>query len=262
MPLLAECKIPLLVHAELVHDVPAMSDPRRYADYLSSRPPTFESTAIEMMIRLARETKCHVHIVHLSDAGCLPMIDQARRDGVPLTVETCPHYLFFCSESIADGRTDFKCAPPIRSRANSDLLWAGLCRGQIDMVVSDHSPCPPSMKRLETGRFDEAWGGISSLQLGLSVIWTAARRRGLALADVIRWMSVGPARLLNFSQGIKVGNPAHLVVFDPDASWVVDQTKLLHRHPLTPYHGVRLQGTVRQTFVHGDAGPTPAGKLL
>jgi len=159
-----------------------------------------------------------------------------------LTVETCPHYLFFNSESIADGHTEFKCAPPIRDSENCDRLWEGLRHGLIDIVVSDHSPCPPNMKRLDSGRFDEAWGGISSLQLGLPIVWTAAEHRGFSLSDVVDWMSVQPAQLLNLPQGIAVGNPAHLVVFDPDESWTVDQTRLLHRHPITPYHGATLKG--------------------
>ena len=262
MPTIAAHGVPLLVHAEIEHRVDAMDNPRRYRDYLNTRPPSFERRAIEMMIQLASETSCHVHIVHLSDAGCLPIIADARRTGVPLTVETCPHYLFFESESIGDGRTDLKCAPPIRNHDNREALWDGLRDGVIDMIVSDHSPCPPEMKRLDSGRFDQAWGGISSLQLGLPVVWTEAARRGFSMADVVRWMSRAPASLVGLNRGIAIGNPAHLVVFDPDATWVVNQTELLHRHAITPYHSCSLRGVVRSTYVHGDCGIDAKGQLL
>ena len=262
MPKLAQCGAKLMVHAELVHDVAWMTSLHCYDDYKATRPASFERNAIEMMIRLAREYDCDVHIVHLADAGSLPMIAQARDEGLRLTVETCPHYLYFASESIADSSTQYKCAPPIRDAANRDGLWQGLRDGLIDLIVSDHSPCPPAMKELDSGRFDKAWGGISSLQLGLPIIWTEAARRGFTLRDVIDWMSKKPAALLNIPQGIKSGNPAHLFVLDPDASFVVDQSKLLHRHPITPYHGETLRGVVRQTFVHGHLDDLPRGKLL
>lgn len=180
MPRLASIGALLMVHAEVACEVDPMPNPRIYADYLASRPRSFEQNAIEMMIRLVRETGCRVHIVHLADADCLAMIADARAEGLPITVETCPHYLFFNSESIADARTDFKCAPPIRDSENCDRLWKGLADGLIDMIVSDHSPCTIDLKQLETGRFDLAWGGISSLQLGFSIIYTEATRRGFS----------------------------------------------------------------------------------
>lgn len=253
MPLLAERGVPLLVHAELVHDVPPPrnTDPRRYADYLASRPPTFEQNAVAMMIDLCAATGCRTHLVHLADAGCLSMLLAARERGLPITVETCPHYLCFAAEQIADGRTDFKCAPPIRGAAHREKLWDALAAGLIDMVVSDHSPCPPEMKCLDSGRFDQAWGGVASLQLGISAVWTEAQRRGHALPDVVRWMGTNPAALIGLPHGIAPGHPAHLVVFDPDAQWVVDGAALRHRHAVTPYHGTTLRGVVRETYVHG-----------
>ena len=262
MKLLAELDVPLLVHAEVTHDVPSMTNPSSYAGFVASRPPSFERTAVEMMIRLARETGCRVHIVHLADAGCLPMIAAARAEGLKLTVETCPHYLFFTSEMISDGQTQFKCAPPIRNSENREALWDGLRDGLIDMIVSDHSPCTIDLKSLESGRFDKAWGGISSLQLGLPVVWTAAKERGLSIADVVRWMSAAPANLVNLPQGIIAGHPAHIVVFDPDQKWQVDQTRLLHRNPITPYHGSELLGVVCETFVHGKSLESGGGRLL
>ena len=266
MPVLAERGVPLLVHAELVHDAPAvpkeLPGARRYADYLASRPPSFEQDAVAMMIDLCAATGCRTHIVHLADAGCLSMLLAARERGLPITVETCPQYLTFAAEDIADGRTEFKCAPPIREAAHREKLWDALAAGLIDMVVSDHSPCPPGMKALDTGRFDEAWGGISSLQLGLSVVWTEAQQRGHALADVVRWMGTHPAALVGLPHGIAVGHPAHLVVFDPDTTWTVDGTTLKHRHPVTPYHGRTLRGVVRQTFVHGRPASPGVGQLV
>jgi len=252
----------LLVHAEIARPVPAMKDPRRYADYLQSRPRDFERTAIEMMIRLVRDTQCPVHIVHLSDADCLPLIDQAKQAGLPITVETCPHYLYFAAEEIGDGRTDLKCAPPIREAENRERLWQGLASGLIDMVVSDHSPCTINLKQLDSGRFDLAWGGISSLQLGFSILWTEAHRRGFAIDDVVRWMSYEPAKLANLSHGIEIGCPAHIAIIDLQQSWTVDQSSLLHRNPVTPYHGCRLRGQVRETIVHGQRDAIVNGRLI
>ncbi|MEM7625028.1 MAG: allantoinase AllB [Planctomycetota bacterium] len=264
MPVLAERGVPLLVHAELAHDMPPPPgyDPRRYADYLASRPPSFEQDAVAMMIDLCAATGCRTHIVHLADAGCLSMLLAARERGLPITVETCPQYLAFAAEDIIDGQTEFKCAPPIREAVHREKLWDALAAGLIDMVVSDHSPCPPEMKALETGRFDQAWGGISSLQLGLSVVWTEAQRRGHPLADVVRWMGANPATLVGLTHGLVVGHPAHLAVFDPDAEWVVDGSTLKHRHPVTPYHRRTLRGVVRHTFVHGRPAAPGVGRPL
>jgi allantoinase len=252
MPVLAERGVPLLVHAELVHETPGMTDPRKYADYLATRPPSFERDAIALIIDLCAATGCRVHIVHLADAGCLSMLLAARERGLPITVETGPHYLTFAAETIEDGRTEFKCAPPIRDAANREQLWDALGAGLIDLVASDHSPCPPGMKSLDAGRFDRAWGGISSLQLGLPVMWTEAQRRGFALSDVVKWMGTHPAALLGLPHGLAAGNPAHVVVFDPDLEWEVEATQLKHRHPVTPYDGRTLRGRVERTYVHGQ----------
>jgi len=260
MSQLASRKKVLMAHAEIVHDVAPMRDPTCYLDYLESRPPSFERTAIELLIRLAEDTGCRVHIVHLADSDCLEMLVDAMARGVGVTVETCPHYLWFKAESIPDGATPFKCAPPIRHARHRERLWQGLMEGHIDMIASDHSPCPPDLKDLEQGRFDQAWGGISSLQLGLPIVWTQARKRGATLSDVVRWMSINPGKIFNLPAGIVVGHPAHLVVFDPDAEWIVDQAKLLHRHRITPYHGERLSGEVIKTFVHGQSDLQPHGR--
>lgn len=261
MPLLADRDVPLLVHAELESAVPAMADPRRYADYLATRPAKFERDAIDLMIQLCRETRCRTHIVHLADAGSLPTLRDARTEGLPLTVETCPHYLTFAAEEIPDGATQFKCAPPIRDADNREGLWAGLAEGVIDFIASDHSPCPPEMKQLATGRFDQAWGGISSLQLGLPIVWTEASKRGHSLAEVVEWMCHAPARLVGCEFGIQVGAPANLALFDADESFVVRGESLHHRHPLTPYEGRNLLGAVSRVYHHGLALSDSGGLL-
>ncbi|MEM6654784.1 MAG: allantoinase AllB [Planctomycetota bacterium] len=252
MPLLAERGVPLLAHAELVHPTPPPADPRRYADYAASRPPSYERDAIALLIDLCRETGCRTHVVHLADAGSLPMLAAARADGLPLTVETCPHYLTFAAEEIADGATEYKCAPPIRDAANREALWQGLADGVIDFIASDHSPCPPAMKHQDDGRFDLAWGGISSLQLTLPVVWTEASRRGHTLAEVVDWLCHRPAELVGVAAGVSQAGPANLVVFDPEAEFVVRGDALHHRHTVTPYDGRTLRGVVRQTLVRGE----------
>ncbi|HZE37689.1 MAG TPA: amidohydrolase family protein, partial [Stackebrandtia sp.] len=214
------------------------------------------------VIDLARETGCRVHILHVSSAEVLPLLAKARADGVRITAETCPHYLTFAAEQIADGATQFKCCPPIRDAANRKALWAGLADGVIDCVVSDHSPCPPELKR---GDFATAWGGISSVQLGLSVIWTAARARGHTLSDVAAWMSRRPAALVGLRRkgSIAVGGDADLVAFDPERRWTVRAADLHHRHPVTPYDGRELTGAVRATWLRGRrTDSTPSGRLL
>ena len=262
MRLLAEKSKPLLAHAELVSGTPPLADPRRYADYLASRPPEFERNAIRMMIDLCRETGCHTHIVHLADAGSLPMLAAARAEGLPLTVETCPHYLVFTAEEIPDGATPFKCAPPIRDAANRDALWQGLADGVIDFIATDHSPCPPEMKQLDTGHFDKAWGGISSLELSLPIVWTAARRRGHTLREIADWLCHRPAELVGVEAGIRVGAPANLVLFDPDAEFIVDGQSLNHRHKLTPYEGRPLAGVVQTTLLRGEPASLGSGRVL
>ena len=252
MRLLADRNVPLLAHAELTHSVPPMENPRRYADYLASRPPEFERNAIAMLISLCRETGCRTHVVHLADAGSLPMLREARTEGLPLTVETCPHYLTFAADEIADGATPFKCAPPLRDAANRDGLWAGLADGVIAFLATDHSPCPPELKRLDSGRFDEAWGGISSLELTLPAVWTEASQRGHTLAQVVDWLSHRPAKLVGVDAGIAVGRPANLVVFRPDEPFKVRGEALQQRHKLTPYDGRELRGRVVKTYLRGQ----------
>jgi len=226
-----------------------------------------ECRAIETVIAAARKTGCRVHIVHLSGAGALPALSAARADGVRISVETCPHYLALHAEEIADGQTQFKCCPPIRDAANAERLWEALADGVIDFVVSDHSPCPPELKRLEAGDFSLAWGGISSLQLGLPVVWTEARRRGHTLAEVMLWMAARPAAYLGItSKGrIEVGRSADFSVFAPDETFEVDAAALRHRNPVTPYQGRTLSGVVRQTYLGGERvviGGPPRGNLL
>jgi allantoinase len=256
----------LVVHAEDPSLIGAPDgDPGSYAGFLATRPPAAEDRAIATVVTVARQTDARVHILHLSSASALPLIAAARHDGVRVSAETCPHYLALAAEDVPAGGTQFKCCPPIRDSANRDLLWRGLAAGVVDCVVSDHSPCPPAMKRLDTGDFGAAWGGIASLQLGLAVTWTHARRRGHTLSDVVSWMATGPARLVGLSRKgrIAVGCDADLVAFAPDEPLVVDPHRLHHRHPVTPYAGARLTGAVRATWLRGEpVGGTPHGRLL
>ena len=254
--------LPLLAHAEVAGPIDAatevlnasQADGRKYATYLASRPDTAEVEAIVLLIRLAEEFQTPVHIVHLASAQALPMLAQARRRGVPVTVETCAQYLWFSAEDIPDGATEFKCAPPIRAAANREALWNALQEGLIDMVTTDHSPCPPAMKRREEGRWDQAWGGIASLGLALPVMWTAMVQRGISLAELARWMSAAPAQLagLEGTKGaLAAGADADFLVFDPDAAWTVMPEHLRFRHAISPYIGAQLQGRVRETWLRG-----------
>lgn len=258
--------VPLLVHAELELEGTnpyADSSPRAYLRYLHSRPRAWEDAAIAMTIRLVRETGCAAHIVHLSSSDALPMIKAARAEGLPLTAETCPHYLVLDAEAVPDGATEYKCAPPIRERDNRDALWRGLGEGVIDYVLSDHSPCTPALKLPERGDFLEAWGGIASLQLGLPNIWTEARRRGFAITDVVRWMSAGPARFLGLERRIAPGARADFIVFAPEADVTIAAEALLHRHKLTPYLGRSVSGAVRSTWMRGaPIGEEARGKIV
>ena len=259
MPAIADAGVPLMVHAELPGPIDAVSQHldnwQRYSTYLASRPDAAEVEAIRLMIELCRKYKCRVHIVHLSSVEALPDLKAARAEGLPITVETCPHYLHFAAEEIPDGATLFKCAPPIRSRANRESLWQALSEGDIDLIATDHSPCLPEMKRRGNGSFREAWGGIASLQLALSIVWTDAKQRGVSLEQATRWMSVQPAKLAglqNRKGAIRAGLDADLVVFNPDATRQVDGACLQHRHPITPYAGETLEGIVEMTFVRGE----------
>jgi allantoinase len=257
----------LLVHAEVAGPIrEPQGDARKYASYLASRPRAAENEAVALAARLCRETRAPTHIVHHSSSDALETVRAARSEGLPFSSETCPHYLFFAAEEIPDGRTEFKCAPPIRERENREKLWRALADGTLSMVVSDHSPCSPGLKKLEQGRFDEAWGGISGLQLSLSVTWTEALKRGHGLAEIARWMCEGPARLagLGATKGaLRPGCDADFVVFDPEAKFTVDPAELRHRHKLTPYAQRSLRGRVKQVFLRGeDALEAPRGKEI
>ncbi|MBI4424814.1 MAG: allantoinase AllB [Elusimicrobia bacterium] len=256
MPILARRGAPLLVHAELeaAAEPASAGEPRRYASYLASRPRAWENEAVRLMIRLCRETGCPVHVVHLSSSEALADLALARREGLPITAETCPHYLTFSAEEIPDGATQFKCAPPIREAENRERLWQGLSDGTLGMIVSDHSPCEPALKRLERGAFAEAWGGIASLQFSLAAAWTGARERGLGLERLAAWMSEAPAALAGLSAKGRIGPgmDADLVAFEPEAACPTAPSEVLHKHKLTPYAGRPLLGRVQRVWLRGE----------
>lgn len=262
LPHVARTGLPLLVHAELPEPVDAATarlagaDWRSYSTYLESRPDEAELAAVRLLLSLCREYRFRLHIVHLATRQALPLLVAARAEGLPVSVETCPHYLHLAAEEIADGATLFKCAPPIRSRENREGLWQGLRDGVIDLVATDHSPCPPAMKRVEEGNFRSAWGGIASLSVALPVMWTEASRRACTLGDIARWMAEGPARLAGLGDRkgrIAAGCDADLVVFDPEAEFRVTEDRLHYRHAVSPYLGEKLRGVVRGTYLRGDA---------
>ena len=246
----------LLVHAEdpdWIGDASTGSE-RLYATYLATRPARAEDEAVAGLARLCRETGARIHVVHLSSAGALETIGRAQSEGLPLTAETCPHYLYFSAEEAPDGATEWKCAPPIRDTANRDRLWRGVEKGTIGMIVSDHSPAPPELKRRDTGNFLTAWGGISSLQLRLSAVWTGARARGHSPTDLVEWLTAAPARLAGLARkgAIAPGNDADFVVWSPENSFEVRREDLQHRHKLTPYAGRTLDGVVEATYLAGE----------
>lgn len=277
MPGLARLGATLIVHAELPGPIEAASPPamapfrpetcpgggsgqvrnpnESYATFLQTRPRAAENQAVELMIRLSRETGGRVHIVHHSSADALPMLREAKESGVSITAETCPHYLHFAAEEIADGATEFKCCPPIRERDNRDQLWDAVRDGTIDMVVSDHSPCPPEMKLCDTGDFLKAWGGISSLQLRLPVMWTEAKQRGFTINQLAEWLCRAPATLVGMDRrkgAIAVGCDADIVIWNPNQEFRVSPSLIHHRHKLTPYAGEVLRGVVEKTFLRGQ----------
>jgi len=281
MPEVARLGAVLIVHAELAGPIEEAwahsieTSPKEagsYYTFLRSRPAQAETEAIAMMIRLSREFGTRVHIVHLSAAGAIPQLTAARAAGVRITSETCPHYLHFAAEAISDGETQFKCCPPIRERENREELWQGLLEGNIEMIVSDHSPCPASMKLLETGNFLRAWGGISSLQFSLSAVWNEAVRREASIIDLARWMCSAPAQLAGLQQRkgeIAAGLDADLVIWSPKREFTVRPDEVHHRHKLTPYAGESLPGKVEKTFLRGqivyDDGEftsDPSGEIL
>jgi allantoinase len=255
MPLIAKYNLPLLVHCELSDNEQNLSaDPCCYQNYLSSRPKKWEDDAIALMIRLCEKFNCKVHIVHLSSSGSISQIRSAKEKGLPLTVETGQHYLYFSAEQIPDRQTIFKCAPPIREKENRDLLWEAMKDGIIDFVATDHSPAPPDFKELESGDFMKAWGGISSLQWALPVLWTAARQRGFLITDLCKWLCEGPAKLIGrkFKKGrLAKGYDADLIVIDPDKNFPVNQDSIHHNHKITPYLNHELFGVIEQTWLGG-----------
>jgi allantoinase len=255
----------LIAHAEDAAVIEAAPDPvgESYAGFLASRPAQAETSAIDGLVAAARDAGARVHVVHLAAADALPTLRKARADGVRITVETCPHYLTFAAEQVPDGATAYKCCPPIREQHHRDALWQALRDGDVELVVSDHSPCTPDLKRLDVGDFGLAWGGIAGLQVSLPVVWTGARERGGELTEVVRWMSEAPARLAGLPRkgGIAVGKDADLVAFAPDERFTVG--RLEHRNPVTPYAGLELDGVVRRTWVRGQvADGSPIGRLL
>lgn len=258
MPVLAKHQLPLLVHCELAREesFTQRSQPSQresYNRYLRSRPRKWENDAIELMIRLCEEYNCRTHIVHVSSSDALSQIAEAKSNGLPLTAETGQHYLYFAAEDIEDGQTQFKCAPPIRERANNALLWQGLKDGVLDFVATDHSPSPPEMKSLDSGDFMSAWGGISSIQFALPALWTAARRHHCEVTDIARWLCEKPGAFIGAKQkgNIEQGYDADLVIWSPEAQFKVRQEMIHHRHKITPYLGEELYGVVRQTYLSG-----------
>ena len=267
LAILRGSNLPLLAHAELGGPVEkataalAEADWRQYSVYLASRPDESELEAIELLIGLAAHFDVPIHIVHLSTAQALPVLQKAREAGLKITVETCPQYLWFSAEEIPDGATEYKCAPPIRGATNREALWQALKSGLIDMIATDHSPCPPSLKNRKEGRFDRAWGGVASLGLALSVVWTGLEERGGGLELLAKWLSSEPARLAGLDQSerefgrkgaLAVGFDADLVVFDPEAEWTVAEEHLRFRHKVSPYLGAKLKGRILETYLRGE----------
>jgi allantoinase len=278
LPTIARLRAPLLVHAELPGPISAASkalvdsDPTSYANYLGSRPPSAEVAAVELMLELVREYRFPLHIVHVSAMESLALLRDARAEGLAVTAETCPHYLCIDAEDIPTGATTFKCAPPIRGAQNREALWRALGDGDLDFVVTDHSPCPPELKRLDSGDFFGAWGGIASLELALPVMLTELQRRSLSPGRLTRWMSEAPAQLAGLQRAkgrIAPGLQADFAIVDPTHAFVADPDDLHQRHRITPYAGRTLQGRVRATYLRGqliyadgDLVGAPAGKLL
>jgi allantoinase len=276
LPVLARLGAVLIVHAEVPGPIELASISRdrgtSYHTFLKSRPRAAEDQAVKLMIALAREFGSKVHIVHHSSADSLQQLRDAKAAGLKITAETCPHYLYFAAEEIPDGATEFKCCPPIREAENREQLWQALADGTIEMVVSDHSPCPPAMKLKEEGDFLAAWGGISSLQLRLPIVWTTARNRGHTLADLVEWLCTAPARLVGLEKkkgSLAPGLDADVVIWNPNREFIVEKDLIHHRHKLTPYLGHQLQGSIDQTFLRGkkiyDSGEfssDPFGQLV
>lgn len=247
---------PLLVHAEVPGPIDRAGTggpPEKYSTWLRSRPRAAEDEAVALMARLCRETRAQVHIVHHSSSDSLALLREVRREGLPFTAETCPHYLHFAAEDVPDGATEFKCAPPIRERENREALWRALGEGVLALIASDHSPCAPALKT--PGDFGAAWGGVAGLQLALSVTWTEASLRGYTIGHLLRWLCEAPARLAGLSGrkgALRPGYDADFVVWRPEETFRVDPARLLHKHKVTPYAGLELRGVVEATFVRGQ----------
>ncbi|MDB5224249.1 MAG: allB [Chitinophagaceae bacterium] len=256
MPIIAKSALPLLVHCELTHNSQLTTgNSRSYQNYLASRPRKWEDDAIALMIRLCEEFNCHVHIVHLSSSDSIEQIAKAKQKGLPLTVETGQHYLYFNAEDIKDGQTQFKCAPPIREKENNDKLWQALKDGVIDFVATDHSPATPDLKDLQSGDFMKAWGGIASLQFALPVLWTAAIKRSCSLNDITKWLCENPSKLVSKGKSkgrIAKGYDADVAVWDEKKSFTVTEDIIQHKHTITPYLNQELSGVVEQTYLSGE----------
>ncbi|MDO4887106.1 MAG: allantoinase AllB [Actinomycetaceae bacterium] len=246
----------IIIHAEdaEILNVAPGCEGRSYEAFMNSHPAEAEDASIRAVIEAVRETGCRAHILHLGSSSALETIAQAKKEGLPLTVETTPHYLTFDAEEIPDGATEYKCCPPLRGHANRMGLWEGLKAGIIDLVASDHSPSTADLKSLDTGDFGTAWGGISSVQLGFSAVWTQARQLGCSLEDVVRWQGANPATTVGLGArgSIVEGGPADFAVVDPEATFVVDKHELHHKNPVSPYHGRELYGVVTSTWLSGE----------
>lgn len=261
MPILAKHDVPYLIHAELdCGDLEESPIGNKYQSFLQSRPKKWENDAVDLMIDLTRDAKQNgydnkVHIVHLSSDEALNSIQKAKSDGLKFTAETCPHYLTIAAEDIPDGKTLFKCCPPIRENQNRKHLWQAIKDNVIDFIVSDHSPCTPQLKEIESGDIEKAWGGISALQFGLSLIWTEAKKQGLTLTEISRLMSTETARFAGLDKikgKIKVGHHADFLVFDDSEHFTINNEMIKHRHKVTPYVGREVVGTIKQTYVRGQ----------
>lgn len=258
MPFIAKYNLPLLVHCELSNEIQHSifnTQNKSYQNYLASRPKAWEDKAIAMMIRLCEEYNCRTHIVHLSSSNSIEQIATAKQKGLPLTVETAQHYLYFNAEDIKDGQTQFKCAPPIREKTNNEKLWQALKEGIIDFVATDHSPAPPNLKEIQTGDFMKAWGGIASLQFALPVLWTAAKKHNCSLNDVAKWLCEKPAQFIgkqNTKGKIQKGYDADLIIWDDKKQFTVTENIIQHKHKITPYLTETLYGVVEQTYLAGE----------